>query len=173
MNLYDQPGPKSLPGENDEILSLSSEWIAKLERAYDRYRYERLNFTRIIAIYASLFMAVYLGVGSLIIWSRQFEVIYFRFIEGFVVLGTGLIALVVFVFSFDAWRRYRYLLSLRDDLQDLHGISTELLHMTISSMERSAGSKYESLVIHLRVLEVRHLLAKVERAIRRKPFGPF
>jgi hypothetical protein len=69
-------------------------------------------------------------------------------------------------------RRYLGLRTTKADLADLFSIADELFQMVISTEEKNAGNKYEYLVNHIRVLEIKHLLEKV-RKVTTETLSPF
>src|ERR1035437_6879837 len=159
-----QPGQK--------VWALTQEWMGKISSAYESYTAERTAYRKLIALSLGLIFAVMIigavgdelikrnyGPGSTldVVWNAVSIVLIFM------IFGIAIATLV---------RRYLGLRTTKADLADLFSIADELFQMVISTEEKNAGNKYEYLVNHIRVLEIKHLLEKV-RKVTTETLSPF
>jgi hypothetical protein len=155
----------------DDLWPLAGDWISKIERAYQQYTEQRnvlvKNLTLYVMFLAGSFFAFVFAIETTSDRSNDF--IKTNDIKiAFIVIT----ALLFSMAALEIVRRLQILNSSRDELQDLLHISEELLQMIISSEERRSGGKYEYLINHVRILEIKHLLKKIESVVRIKfPFA--
>lgn len=159
-----QPGQK--------VWALTQEWMGKISSAYESYTAERTAYRKLIALSLGLIFAVMI-IGTVgdelikrnygpdstldVVWNAVSIVLIFM------IFGIAIATLV---------RRYLGLRTTKADLADLFSIADELFQMVISTEEKNAGNKYEYLVNHIRVLEIKHLLEKV-RKVTTETLSPF
>jgi hypothetical protein len=163
----DEPRSKS----RGDLWQLSGDWIAKIEKAYQQYVDQKSAATKSATLYMIAFVSIFFGfvlVTELASRSRESE--FLGRLEVRWAFGMTLVMLTC-IAGLEFFRRFQLLRTSREELEDLLHISEELLQMLISSEERRSGGKYEYLINHVRILEVRHLLKKIERVVHIKiPF---
>jgi hypothetical protein len=147
-----------------EVWTLANEWVQKIEKAYDDYNAQRGMLQRNLYMYLISIMVV-AAAGPLFSELSRDLTPSFSFPGGKLILVFPIFVLTL-VAMFDLFRRVQTLKLVRNELGDLWHISQELFQMIISSEEKHTENKYEYLVNHVRILEIRHLLRKVERVTR-------
>jgi hypothetical protein len=167
--MNDQAPPRQMQSEShDDIWALTNDWMAKIEKAYDSYISMIFRVTWITLLSGLTLVLTLTSVflfNSLIRYAPG-ESVWRSDAAALGVLLTGLsVCVVVAIF---AVRRFQQLHIQRRELADLLSIAEELFQMVISIEEKNATTnRYEYLVNHVRILEVKHLLKKVERVTGR------
>jgi hypothetical protein len=160
MNEYESSTPSGERSERyrDDAWRQTYEWVHKVEAAYNQYVARRSSFERSTILYILAF-----GVCAVIApLSGNF---FQDSTAAAKSIGLGVGALVAAVAFFDVLKRFQTVTQLRRDLRDLYSISNELFQMMISTEEQGTANRFEYLVSHIRILEIKHLLQKVEKVI--------
>jgi hypothetical protein len=163
---------------DERVWALTNEWMSKIEKAYSEYLSVASRVTWITLGMGFLTLIILIGLfsSSIILDSIRRHVSnenFFGTEAGAVVIILLVLAILATVLFYGI-RRIRQLHLLRRELSDVLTIAEELFQMVTSLEENRArvnntGSRYEYLVNHVRILEIKHLLAKVERVVRRVP----
>jgi predicted PurR-regulated permease PerM len=163
-----RPNEVPMNQSNDNVWTLTNEWMAKIEKAYNDYV---ATIYRMTWITLASGLALVIALTCLFLFTSLTKNMPSDSIlrtEAAAIIATLLAISIVVVVAIVLARRIQQAQTLRRELADLLNIAEELFQMVISSEENNAtGNRYEYLVNHVRILEVKHLLKKVERVIGR------
>jgi hypothetical protein len=156
----------SSTGEEASIWTLTNEWMARIEKAYGEYTAASWGLFSFIALGATGLTALIFGISIMLEFVKSTtsaDSLFKKEVIG--VIAIFFIAIAVIGGCIVVIKRMRQLELLKQELGDLLSISQELFEMVISSEDKQTSSRYQYLVNHVRILEIKHLLRKVRRAV--------
>jgi hypothetical protein len=165
MNEKESPSVSISSRPKDDVWELTEQWMSKINAAYDNYRrsiqtYQRNIFLLLVVVVATAFLVTALF---------SFKATMLETTGGIIV--SSILSAIAILFlvgaTFDAVTSFRNVRTSVSDLADIYVIANELFQMVISTEEKKAGSRYEYLVNHIRILEIKHLLQKVKGTVGR------
>lgn len=160
----DDSGASNTPSRTkDEVWELTEQWMAKITTAYENYNKAVKHFHQTVVIALAAFVGCVLIVVA--VSSYRGVVLDATFIGVVTAIGFGVTILIAVGCAFDAISARSNVKTSMSDLADIYLIANELFQMVISTEEKNMSNRYEYLVNHIRILEIRHLLRKVRRIV--------
>ncbi len=149
----------TMPDYTAEVWSLADDWLRKVQSAYDEHMLELSMLQKSALTNISIMFVMTTLLAAVSEFRNNFGS------ESMLASSGFKFALFGFFSFFDLFRKFQRTRISRKELSDIYYISRELFEMIISSEDRLADNRYEYLTRHVRILEIRNLLRKVERTI--------